>query len=73
MRKKILEILKDNCWYSFEQLLASVVKTTLNDPYLNETSVRMCFSLKNDLQKELQEVYRAGLIEWNYDEFRKIK
>jgi hypothetical protein len=73
MRSKILTILKDDRWHSFDELLVDIVKTTLNDPYLNASSVRMCLEMKDYLRKELQEIYRDGLIQCMGDEFRKIK
>jgi predicted transcriptional regulator len=71
MRKKILDILTNKIWYSFESILAGVVISQLNDPHLNAESVKRVLSQQELLHKELQEMVAAGLIIFENGYFRK--
>jgi hypothetical protein len=71
MRKKILDILTNKIWYSFESILAGVVISQLNDPHLNAESVKRVLSQQELLRKELQEMVAAGLIIFENGYFRK--
>lgn len=71
MRKKILDILTNKIWYSFESILAGVVISQLNDPHLNAESVKRVLSQQELLRKELQEMLAANLIIFENGYFRK--
>lgn len=71
MRKNILNLLNNKKWYSFESILAGIIISELNEPYLNATSVKKVISQQNVLRKELQEMLSADLIIFENGYFRK--
>lgn len=72
IKEYILKILSDDKSYSFESILACIVATKLNDPHLNEKSVRLCMDIQNEVWKCLQEMLSYRQIDYN-NGFRKKK
>lgn len=72
IKDRIHMVLLDDRPYSFEAVLAGVVATQLNDPYINEKSVRLCLDIKDEVWKCLQEMLSYGKIEYN-NGFRRKK
>ena len=72
IRKRIEQVLSDNQRHSFENILAGVVATELNDPYINGRSVKLCLDIQNEVWKCLQEMLSYRQIDYN-NGFRKKK
>lgn len=72
IKERIEQVLLDNRFHSFESILAGVIATQLNDPHINEKSVRLCLDIKDEVWKCLQEMLSYGKIEYS-NGFRKKK
>lgn len=73
LRSQILCCLDHYISKDFEQLLADVIKTNLDDPYLNRESIRLTEKLYPLVKKEIQELVAARLVICNNNKFRKLK
>ena len=72
IRHLVNDVLSDGKCHTFEDILAGVVINELCSAFLTEQSVRLCFDLKDEVSKVLQEMISCGQV--GYDiEYTRIK